>query len=60
MVADSCHREKTFKIEKKLSYSRRNFQNREKTFGSQKNISESKKKKKKKKKMKSRKKLPPL
>ena len=50
MVADSCHREKTFKIEKKLSYSRRNFQNREKTFGSQKNISESKKKKKKKKK----------
>ena len=32
MVADSRHREKAFKIEKKLSESRKNFQNREKTF----------------------------
>ena len=33
-------------IEKKLSKSRKNFQNQEKNFGIQKNISESKKKKK--------------
>ena len=42
-------------IEKKLSKSRKNFQNQEKNFGIHKNISEPKKKKKKE--MKSRKKL---
>ena len=44
MVADSRHREKPFKIEKKNSESRKNFQNREENFGIQKNILESKKK----------------
>ena len=44
MVADSRHREKAFKIEKKLSESRKNFQNREKNFRILKNISGSKKK----------------
>ena len=36
-------------VEKKVSKSRKNLQNREKKFGIQKNISEAKKKKKKKK-----------
>ena len=52
MLSNIMQLEKTLIIEKKLSESRNNFQNREKKFGIQKNTSESKKKKKK---MKSRK-----
>ena len=44
-------------VEKKVSKSRKNLQNREKKFGIQKNISEAKKKKKKKKKKNREKKL---
>ena len=43
MVSNSCHQEKAFKIEKKLSQWRKYFQNREKKFEIQKNLSESKK-----------------
>ena len=44
MVADSRHREKTFKIEKKLSESRRKFWNPEKYFRVKKKIMKSRKK----------------
>ena len=46
MLSNIMQLEKTLIIEKKLSESRNNFQNREKKFGIQKNTSESKKKKK--------------
>ena len=44
MVADSRHREKTFKIEKKLSESRTKFWNPEKYFRVKKKIMKSRKK----------------